>query len=242
MRVAIMQPYFLPYIGYFALIKNVEKFILLDDVQFIRHGWIERNRIINPKGDFTYIQVPLNKMDGRNTIIHQLTIRNNEQWKQKILSQIEVYKRRAPNYYAILNLLKRCLDLDTDSIVELNQHSLKCVCEYLDIKTEIEVFSKMKLNIEEPKSPGDWALNICKRMPGVTEYLNPVGGRGIFDPSLYEGAHIKLNFFSIHDYHYNQTDLPFQQHLSIIDVLMFCSKEEIHRMLDSYFTTDASSL
>jgi hypothetical protein len=234
-----MQPYFLPYLGYIALIKNVQKFVLLDEVQFIRHGWIERNRIINPRGEFTYIQVPLNKVDGRNTLIRHLTIRNNENWKQKILSQIEVYKKRAPNYYAIMGLVKKCLDFEGESIVDLNLHSLKCICEYLDIKTEIQVFSKMNLNIESPNAAGEWALNICKRIPSATDYWNPIGGVEIFDSRLYEEAKVKLSFFAINDYQYSQAELPFQRHLSIIDVLMFCKRDDVIEMLDNYCITEA---
>lgn len=234
MRVAIMQPYFLPYLGYFALIKHVQKFILLDEVQFIRHGWIERNRIINPKGDFTYLQVPLNKSDGRNTIIRQLSIRNDEPWKRKILSQVEVYKKRAPNYYVVYDLIKKILDFQGDSMVELNRHSLKCIMDYLGISTDIKVFSELDLKIDEPQSAGEWALNICKRLEGVSEYCNPIGGAEIFNPILYQNANIDLVFFAINDYKYDQSGLTFQPHLSIIDVLMFCNKDSVLEMLDNY--------
>ena len=96
MRLGIMQPYFFPYIGYISLIKNVDKFILLDDVQFIRHGWIERNRILKPTGGWQYISVPLEK-HGQKIAIKDIKINNSQQWKSKIISQLTYYKK-APYY------------------------------------------------------------------------------------------------------------------------------------------------
>lgn len=229
-----MQPYFFPYIGYFSLIHQVDRFILLDEVQFIRHGWIERNRIINPQGTFTYLQVPLIKSDGRNTIIRQLTIRNNEAWKKKIISQLEIYKKRAPHYYSVMRLMQDILQFESDSIVDFNRHCLQQVCEYLEIKTEIQVFSELQLNIEEPKTPGEWALNICKCIPEIKEYWNPIGGRDIFNPVQYAEANLKLLFFSMDPFEYDQSGLAFQPNLSIVDAMMFCSKSELIDNLGQY--------
>ena len=98
MKLAIMQPYFMPYIGYISLIKNTDQFILFDTVQFIRHGWIERNRILKPNEGWQYIQVPLIKDNGRDTVIKNVRINNAENWKSKIIAQLQHYKKKAPNY------------------------------------------------------------------------------------------------------------------------------------------------
>ncbi len=94
MKVAIMQPYFMPYIGYISLIKHSDVFILFDPVQFIRHGWIERNRILKQNEGWLYIQVPLLK-SGRDTLIQDCLIDNSKDWKNKILSQLQIYKKKS---------------------------------------------------------------------------------------------------------------------------------------------------
>lgn len=94
MKLGIMQPYFFPYLGYFSLIKHTDRFILFDTVQFIRHGWIERNRILKPNEGWQYIQVPLIKDKGRDTVIKDVKIRNTENWQQKIIAQLQHYKKK----------------------------------------------------------------------------------------------------------------------------------------------------
>jgi hypothetical protein len=95
MRIAIMQPYFFPYLGYYSLIKESDKFILFDTVQYIRHGWITRNRVLKPIEGWQYIFVPLEK-HGITTIINQVRIKNSENWKDKIIRQLEHYKKKHP--------------------------------------------------------------------------------------------------------------------------------------------------
>ena len=106
MRLAIMQPYFFPYLGYFSLIKNTDHLILLDEVQFIRHGWIERNRMLKENDGWLYIQVPIKKDKGRNTLIKNIEVNNSLPWKEKILSQVRHYKNIAPNYSVVFNLMQ----------------------------------------------------------------------------------------------------------------------------------------
>ena len=105
MKVGIMQPYFFPYSGYFSLIKATETFILLDEVQFIRHGWIERNRILKPNEGWQYIHCPIEK-HSRETRIRDIEIRNQENWKNKILAQLIHYKKKAPYYNEVISLLE----------------------------------------------------------------------------------------------------------------------------------------
>lgn len=90
-----MQPYFLPYLGYISLIKHTDQFILFDTVQFIRHGWIERNRILKPDEGWQYIQVPLQK-HSRDTLIKDIIIKNDVTWSEKILAQVKHYKKKSP--------------------------------------------------------------------------------------------------------------------------------------------------
>ena len=135
MKLGIMQPYFFPYIGYISLIKNTDKFILFDVVQFIRHGWIERNRVLKQDKGWQYISVPLKKHE-QTTLIKDIKINNDEDWKNKILAQLQHYKKKSPFYKQTIDVVTKGLNIETDSIVELNYSTLKAVCEYLEISFE----------------------------------------------------------------------------------------------------------
>ena len=228
-----MQPYFFPYLGYFSLIKNTEEFILLDAVQFIRHGWIERNRILKPAEGWQYIQVPLQKY-SRETLIKDIVINNSAEWKRKITAQLEHYKKTAPYYKTVVTLLSAVFANEYTSIVDLNFKSLKAVCEYLEIQAPIKVFSHMDLTIEKANAPDEWALNICKAIGNVNEYRNPPGGIKFFDHSKYESNQIVLKFQKINLTEYTQRRPVFEPGLSIIDVMMFNSAEQINAMLLNY--------
>lgn len=233
MKVGIMQPYFFPYLGYFSLIKHTDRFILLDEVQFIRHGWIERNRVLKQNTDWLYIKVPILK-EGRETIIKDVKINNSNNWKQAIISQLAVYKRIAPNYHSVIGLVNSIFEHDYYDMVSLNNASLQMVCNYLNITADINVFSEMGLTIDQPNEPDDWALNICKAIGGVNEYWNPPGGKSFFDKSKYRKENIEIRFQQLNLSPYNQRRVPFIPGLSIIDVMMFNSVAEINLLLDDY--------
>lgn len=230
MKVGIMQPYFFPYLGYFSLINHSDEIILLDTVQFIRHGWIERNRILKPGDGWQYISIPLEK-HSRETLIKDIRIVNGEEWTQRIIRQLEHYKKKAPNYISTIDFVRDSLNFNTDSITDLNMHLLKETCNYLSIGSKIEVFSEMKLKIEPINGPGDWALNISRSLQ-ATEYINPIGGVEIFDRQAFNKAGIKLSFLKINLNKYNQGRGEFESGLSIIDIMMFNSPEEIRRLLN----------
>jgi hypothetical protein len=233
MKVAIMQPYFFPYLGYFSLIKHTDTFILFDPVQFIRHGWIERNRILKQNEGWLYIQVPiLNK--GRDVIIQDLLIDNSQDWKKKIIAQLQPYKKVAPFYFKVINILNEIFEKDYESIIDINLETIKTICNYLNIYKEISVFSNMNLVIEEAKEADDWALNICKALGNVKEYWNPPGGQSFFDKTKYDAAGIDLKFQTVVLTSYNQKRTNFEAGLSIIDLMMFNSPEEINLMLDNF--------
>ena len=233
MKLSIMQPYFLPYLGYFSLIKHTDEFILLDTVQFIRHGWIERNRILKPSDGWQYIMVPLKKY-SRETIIKDIEINNDQQWKEKILAQLQHYKKQAPYFSNVIDILNEIFSKEYATIVDLNLASLKTVCNYLGINTPIQVFSLMNIDIEPANAPDEWALNICKALGNVDEYWNPPGGQSFFDRKKYENAGINLKFHSAILTDYDQKRNVFEPGLSIIDVMMFNSVDEINKMLDNY--------
>lgn len=232
-KVGIMQPYFFPHLAYFSLIKQTDQFVLFDPVQFIRHGWIERNRVLKQNGGWLYIKVPLVK-HSRESIIKDIRINNEFQWQDKILAQLNAYKKKAPYYKQVIALLKELFSKDYDSITSLNKKSIELVCDYLGIDSDIQVFSEMNLVIKEPTSPDEWALNICKAMNDVNEYWNPIAGEEFFSREKYLNKGINLKFIQLNNLIYKQIGEQFEPGLSIIDVLMFNEKEKIINMLNQY--------
>lgn len=233
MKLAIMQPYFFPYLGYISLIKHTDKFILFDNVQFIRHGWIERNRILKQNGGWQYIQIPLRK-HSRETLIKDILINNEHNYGAKILAQLAHYKRKAPYYNKTIELLSTIFYNTYSDIVSLDFNILLKVCEFLDINADIEVFSAMELEIEKVNAPDEWALNICKAIGNVSEYWNPPGGITFFNRTKYQKENIEIKFHSIKLTEYDQKQSGFEDGLSIIDVMMYNSVDAINEMLDNY--------
>ena len=234
MKLGIMQPYFFPYLGYFALIKYTDKWIVFDTVQYIERGWINRNRIINPtKPEDMYINIPLVN-HHRDILIKDVLISNNENYKEKILSQLwTAYKKRANYFNNVYKLVEDVLSLNTRSITELNVYALKKVNDYLNIPFDYEIFSEMNLAIDEVHDSGEWALNISKAL-NASEYVNPTGGIELFDKEKFDQNDIALKFLRINLKPYNQKKAKFIEGLSIIDVMMFNDIETINKMLEDY--------
>ena len=228
-----MQPYFAPYIGYISLIKYSDLFILFDPVQFIRHGWIERNRMLKQNEGWLYIQVSLEKF-SRETLIKDIKINNTSDWKNKLLAQLVPYKKKAPYYYKVVGLLSTVFEKEYTTLVHLNKALLEEICTYLGFYKELPIFSEMNLPIEQPKAPDEWALNICKSLEGEISYINPIGGLEFFDRNKYENNGIPIYFQKMHIIPYNQKNEIFEPGLSILDLLMFNSVEEVNEMLNQY--------
>lgn len=232
MKLGIMQPYFFPYIGYFSLIKHVDEFILLDGVQFIRHGWIERNRILKPVEGWQFFRVPL-ESHSRETKIRDIGVDNNQGWKDKIIAQLNHYKKVAPFFQSVMGVLNKLFAYEYLDIVKLNKESLELVCDYLQLQTPIKIFSMMDLEIEPVNAPDEWALSISKALH-ADEYWNPPGGKLIFDKIKYEANKVSLVFHKATLQEYDQKRTIFEPGLSIIDVMMFNNPEKINLMLDDY--------
>lgn len=233
MRLGINQPNFLPYLGYIALVKHVDQFILFDTAQFERHGWMERNRVLKQAdGGWQYVSVPLEK-HSQKTAIRDIRINNSTDWRKRILKQLQLYAK-APYYRDVIGLMQRILCSDYGKLVDLDRVCLEEICTYLGIDTPITVFSEMGLEIGEVKEPDEWALNICKAIPDAGEYWNLPKGRTFFDTKKYEQNGIDLQFMDIEITEYKQLRNDFEGRLSIVDVMMFNDVNEVNRMLDNY--------
>lgn len=232
-RTAIMQPYFFPYLGYFSLIKHTDLFVLFDTVQYIHHGWIERNRILNHRAGWSYIRVPRIK-HHRHTLIKDVRLDNRQDWRRSLFSQLDVYRKVAPYYRDVREMIAASLDHPFEDIVSVNKTTLEATCAYLGFPRKMPVLSHLGLPMERPNAPDEWALNICKALGGVEEYWNPPGGRSFFDRGKYEAAGLALRFQEPKLTPYEQRRPTFEAGLSIIDVMMFNSPADTSRMLDAY--------
>ncbi len=229
MRVAIMQPYFFPYIGYWQLIDAVDKFVIYDDVNYIKRGWINRNKIIENK-EAHYLTLPLQK-SSQNKLINEIDISDPQKNKEKIYHRIDVAYKKAPFYDDVIKLLKTSI-LNTEvNLARYLINTIKLVNEYLGINTILIVSSFIKK--DNSKKGQEKILEICKQLK-ADHYINPIGGTKLYDKEEFKKHGIKLSFLKTDDIIYKQFDNEFIPNLSIIDVMMFNSREEIKKMLEKF--------
>jgi hypothetical protein len=225
-----MQPYFFPYLGYFDLINRCDRWIIFDTAQYIRHGWVNRNRILHPEEGWQYVTVPLRK-HHRETPINEIETEAPENWGPRILGQLGHYKKKAPGYKLAFGLVEECLAAGETNLARLNTFILGKLCSTLGIKFESQVFSAMNLNLGPVMAPGDWALRICEAIH-ADEYLNPPGGKELFDAGAFSQSGIRLLIQPAFEFTYECAGRPFEPGLSVIDALMWNTPQEIKTHLD----------
>ncbi len=225
MILGIMQPYFFPHLAYFDLIYRSDRWIVFDVVQYIRHGWMNRNRILHPQNGWQYIIGPL-KSHSSQTLIKDIEYNDTIAWRQKILRQLSHYRRRAPHYETVMGLISDGLAFPETSVSRLNVHLLAQVCRFLGIGFNYTFLSEMDLPIGEIPGPGDWAFQIAKAL-GAEEYVNPPGGRGLFDHSAFERAGIRLTIRDMEPMAYTCPGYEYHPSLSIIDLMMWNDPQSI---------------
>ena len=230
MKVGIMQPYFFPYLGYFDLINRTDRWIVFDTAQYIRHGWVNRNRIQHPQQGWQYIIVPLKKHE-REAAIKDIEVAATGEWRQRIIGQLMHYKKRAPFFRETISLVEDCLAGEEQYLSRLNTNILGKVCRHIDIKWNHNVFSEMKLDIKPVYTPGEWALRISEAL-GAKEYLNPPGGADLFDAGAFAQAGVKLVIQDPFNFPYESPGYIFEPNLSVIDALMWNSPQAIKHYLD----------
>ena len=232
MKIGIMQPYFFPYIGYWQLINAVDKYVIYDDVNYIKGGWINRNRIlINDKPSFINL-----KMNGSspNKLIKEIHVSNDNRWKNKLLKSIELSYRKAPFFEMSFPIIEEIINHDEVNLSLYLENLIKRITEYLEMNTEFVLSS----NIEKDNSlkGQDKVIEICKSL-GAKEYYNAIGGVELYSAENFNSYGIELRFLRTEYIEYKQFKNDFSPYLSIIDVMMFNSKEEIMNILDMYSLT-----
>jgi hypothetical protein len=233
MKLGINQPYFFPYIGYFQLINAVDHWIVFDTCQFIWQGWVNRNRIIRPNGAVEYIRINVRKCP-RDTAIKDIMISTDVDWKNQVIRSLDYYKLiKAPYYQDVMDFLTEAFRFESDRLSPVLVHLLKSTCDYLGIPFRYSVLSEMNLNLENVHGPGEWALEMSKAMKATT-YINAPGGKAFHNYQQFKDAGIELLFIEPGITPYDQKKEIFEPGLSILDVMMFNSPEQIREMLKNF--------
>lgn len=228
MKLGIMQPYFLPYIGYFQLLNAVDKYVIYDNIQYTKKGWINRNRILQ-NGKNLMITIPLEKDSDYLDIKDRCLSVGFD--KKKLLNQIRESYRKAPYFDMLMPLIERIVNYDDTNLFHYIDNSIREICKYLDIKTEIIISST--LDIDHSLKGQDKVIAICKELK-ATDYYNAIGGQELYSPEEFKKENINLYFISSNPIEYKQFANEFVPWLSILDVMMFNSLENIHKILDNY--------
>jgi hypothetical protein len=229
MKLAIMQPYFMPYIGYFQLLQAVDKFVLYDDVNFINRGWINRNNIL-VGGKAHMFTIPLENA-SQNKMIYEVGLSSDQSWRKKLLKTIAQSYQKAPYYPDIYPLLEGIFQSQTQTISDLCFQGLTTFCEYLQINTELVQTSRSYQNAD--LKGAERILSICK-MEVAHQYINPIGGMELYDRNLFRQEGIDLKFIKSKPHTYPQFKNAFVPWLSILDVVMFNSVEDTRNLLKDF--------
>jgi hypothetical protein len=231
MKLAAMQPYFFPYLGQFDLLNMADMWIAYDPAQFIRHGWVNRNRVLHPTSGWQYIIVPVKK-HSRITPINQIEIAGGA-WKTQIFKQLQHYRIDAPFYGQVIRFLEEVFAEDETSLAKLNSTLFRKTARRLGIQTPVYIFSELGRSIEPARGPENLALEICRAV-GASEYINSPGGVHLYSPERFVEHGVRLTIQTFTTMPYSCGRFQFEPNLSIIDVMMWNSPEQIKHYLDTF--------
>lgn len=226
MRIGIMQPYFFPYIGYWQLINAVDKYIIYDDVNFIKGGWINRNYMLC-NGTRLLINLRTHSA-GSNQHINEMEVVDDCLYNHKLLRIIKNTYSRAPYFGDVYPMIERIINQGDKNLAHYLEYSIRQVCDYISIDTEIILSSSIEKNNELRGQ--DKVIEIVKRNDG-DQYINAIGGQVLYCYEDFAAQGITLNFLKTEEISYKQFKNDFIPNLSMIDVMMFNSKEEIKELL-----------
>jgi len=238
MKLAIMQPYLFPYLGYFQLIHAADKFVFYDDVNYIKNGWINRNRFLLA-GEVRYFTVPLAGASPFKPISATRIQPPTLPWRRKLLETMRVAYRGARCSREGLELLEASISIPTDSIADIARHSVTTVLDYLGLRREVIDSSS---SYENASLHGQArVLDICRR-EAAKMYINPPGGRDLYDEAAFRAEGLDLRFLSSSFPTYEQSLQAFVPGLSILDIIMRCPGSSAREMVEAYCLMRPSSL
>jgi hypothetical protein len=234
--IAVMQPYFFPYIGYFQLMAATDLFIFLDDVQYIKGGWMNRNRVLR-NGDPVWLTLPLTD-EGHEQFICEKRLHHPEKNLPKIFNRIREYYRPAPFFRETSELLAPLFLEPAETIAEFNVGSLRAIAKAIGISLHFVLASAR--NYGHDLSREARLIRICAS-EGATHYVNPIGAReiGLYSAAHFRAAGLSISYLKtspelVYEQKLKQTLVPFVPYLSIVDVLMFVRPDRICELLAMY--------
>lgn len=227
-KLAIMQPYFLPYIGYWQLLNSVDEFIIYDNIQYTKKGWFNRNRYLKNGKDDVF-SIPLKKDNDFLNVDKRII--SNEYNKKKLIAQFQNAYSKAPYRKDVMDIFEEIINFDNDNLFEYIYNSVIKVSQYLDINTNIVKSSTICIN--HSLKGQNKVLALCKS-ENANIYINAIGGKELYCKEVFANENIELKFIKSKEIVYKQFENTFIPWLSIIDVMMFNSKDEIRKMLNEY--------
>jgi hypothetical protein len=236
--IAMMQPYLFPYLGYFQLIAAADVFVLGDDLQYIRSGWVNRNRILQ-NGEARLLTFPLKKAGFELPIVARQLVDPFTNEAERLINLITQCYRKAPYFAQVMPLLERLIRFPQQNLALYTEHTIRELCAYLHIVTPILRGSDLRLNSCEDKQ--DRVANICQTF-SATIFLNPIGGSELYNRDYFARRGLLVRFFQMDTIVYRQLKQGFVPNLSIIDVLMFNCVEHVQEMLQCYRITDSQDV
>lgn len=215
MKLAIMQPYFLPYIGYYQLIAAADVFIVYDNIKFTKKGWINRNRMLL-NGTDAMFSLPLKKASDSLDVVDRELAADFD--RGKLLNQFKGAYSRAPYFAEVFPLLERIVRFEERNLFRYIHHSITGVCTRLGIETGIRISSDIA--IDHGLKGQDKVIALCQAM-GADTYINAIGGMELYSRDDFHANGITLKFIQARPFEYPQFGNEFVPWLSIVDVLMF---------------------
>jgi hypothetical protein len=235
-KLAAMQPYFFPYLGYLQLMSTVDCWVIFDTPQYIRHGWVNRNRVLSPsKAGWKYIRIPLVKASRRTPIREMKIADTRVDWKTELTRILAYYQQlRAPFYEETMDFVATATRSTSTWLSEVLIETLDATVSHLGIEMKNQsIFSQLPGLPIEADHAGQWALKICQRL-GATTYINLPGGRSIFQAEEFQAGGVELQFLDPVLSRYHQGSGPFLEGLSILDVLMWNGAEATSQLVNRY--------
>ena len=229
-RIAVMQPYVFPYLGYFHLIDASHLFVFYDDVHYIKRGWINRNRILL-NGSELLLTVPVAGA-SQNTLIIDTPLVADDKWKSKLTKTLAQAYRKAPYFSPVIELINAVIHAGHTNIADMAIDSVVSVYKYLGIE-----FSYTRSSSCSPGTRGlggaDRLIAICKDQE-YKHYVNAAGGKELYERRYFSDDGIELSFIECEPIEYKQFDNAFVPWLSIIDVMMFNDVAGVKELVRKY--------
>lgn len=225
-----MQPYFFPYIGYFQLIKAVDEFVVYDQIEYTKKGWINRNRIL-VNGNASYITLSLKSGSDTLNVNERFLSDSWPSERRKLINRIAEAYRRAPQFNSAFEMIEKCLLFDNPNLFAFIYNSLVLTIEYLGISTKFTISSAVPYN--KDLKGEDKVLSLLKGS-GASGYINPIGGQMLYSKERFRDHGIDLMFLKAGEIEYSQQSPHFVPNLSIIDMIMFNPKEAVSGYLNTF--------